>query len=641
MANTLMVGSLALLALSGVACSSTSGGTPLGANGGAAGNTPSSGAGADNGGALPDSGGASSGGNNGGAAPGGAGTANAGAAGSAGSAGQAPTGPLGPAPDFGPNVLIFDPAKDMAAQQALIKPISDSQNPRGTGQFSSNRYALLFKPGSYQLDVQVGYYEQILGLGQVPDDVQINGGLRAHSEGGNATLNFWREVENISSVSTQDMNSNVWAVSQGTALRRVHMKGALNLSDGGNSSGGFIADLQLDGSVVSGSQQQFFSRNSSWTAWTGGVWNMAFSGVDKPPQGVWPASPYTVIAKTPLVREKPYLSIDAGGHYFVNVPAAKTDSVGTSFAAAGAAVTAISTDKFYIAKPADTSATINAALTAGKHLLLTPGIYHLEASLQITNPGTVVFGLGMATLVPSKGTPALSIADVDGVEVAGVIVDAGPMNSTTLVEVGPAGSKAVHSANPSALHDLFCRVGGGSAGTANSCVTINSSDVIGDNLWMWRADHGAGVGWTSNASKNGLIVNGDNVTMYGLFVEHFQEYQVLWNGNGGRTEFYQSELPYDPPDQPSWTHDGVNGYAAYKVAPTVTSHEAQGLGIYSAFHSAVATENAIETPAGPGIVMHHLMTYWLNGNAGSAITHIVNGTGASAVPASHLATSAD
>jgi hypothetical protein len=60
---------------------------------------------------------------------------------------------------------------------------------------------------------------------------------------------------------------------------------------------------------------------------------------------------------------------------------------------------------------------------------------------------------------------------------------------------------------------------------------------------MWRADHGAGASWYDNMAQNGLVVNGDRVTAYGLFVEHYQQYQVLWNGNNGRTYFYQSELP--------------------------------------------------------------------------------------------------
>ncbi len=114
-------------------------------------------------------------------------------------------------------------------------------------------------------------------------------------------------------------------------------------------------------------------------------------------------------------------------------------------------------------------------------------------------------------------------------------------------------------------------------GRAKVNLLINSSDTIIDHTWIWRADHGAGVGWTSNLSDNGLVVNGNNVTAYGI-VEHHQQFQVLWNGNDGRTYFYQSEIPYDPPDQVSWTSaPGTNGWASYKVADSVTAHEAWGL----------------------------------------------------------------
>jgi hypothetical protein len=60
---------------------------------------------------------------------------------------------------------------------------------------------------------------------------------------------------------------------------------------------------------------------------------------------------------------------------------------------------------------------------------------------------------------------------------------------------------------------------------------------------------------------------------------------VLWNGNGGRTYFFQNEMPYDPPNQAAWMNGGVTqGYAAYKVADSVTSHEAWGLGSYCYFN---------------------------------------------------------
>ena len=59
---------------------------------------------------------------------------------------------------------------------------------------------------------------------------------------------------------------------------------------------------------------------------------------------------------------------------------------------------------------------------------------------------------------------------------------------------------------------------------------MNSDNVILDDIWAWRADHGNGVGWTANTADTGVIVNGDDVTAYGLFVEHYQKTEVIWNG---------------------------------------------------------------------------------------------------------------
>jgi hypothetical protein len=136
------------------------------------------------------------------------------------------------------------------------------------------------------------------------------------------------------------------------------------------------------------------------------------------------------------------------------------------------------------------------------------------------------------------------------------------------------------------------------------------------------------VGWDSNKNATGLIVNGDNVTLYGLFVEHCQQYQTLWNGNGGRVYFYQSEMPYDPPSQDAWRHDGVNGYASYKVADNVRTHEAWGLGVYCAFRTGpVVADNAIETPITPAVKMHHMIAVRLGGRSAGSISHVINGTG--------------
>jgi hypothetical protein len=533
-------------------------------------------------------------------------------------------------PDFGPNILIFDPA--MTNIQSRVNAVFKKQE---RNQFGADRYALLFKPGNYNVDVQVGFYTQVIGLGKSPDAVAITGAMRATAGwmGGNATCNFWRCVENLSVTPTLDRNTDVWAVSQATALRRVHVKGDINLWDGGWSSGGFIANSKIDGQINSGSQQQWISRNAEFGRWVGSNWNMVFVGVSNPPAGSWPKPPYTVIEQTPVIGEKPYLFVDDAGRYFVMVPKPATGGTrGTTWSNGATSGTVLPIDRFYLAHPEkDNAASINAALKRGKNLLFTPGIYHLEGNLEISRANTVVLGLGYSTLVPDNGTSAMEIADVDGVRVGGILFEAGAKNSSTLLQVGGRKGKS-HAKNPIFLYDIFCRAGGATVGTCDCMVTINSDNVVGDNFWLWRADHGRGAGWNSNKNLNGLIVNGDDVTCYGLFVEHCQQYQTIWNGNGGRVYFYQSEMPYDPPTPAGWRHGDVSGYASYKVGDNVKTHEAWGLGIYCVFYDAtVVAENAIETPTTPGVNIHHMVTIRLNGKPNSGIRHVINGTGDSVI----------
>ncbi|MCD1261171.1 discoidin domain-containing protein [Paenibacillus athensensis] len=545
--------------------------------------------------------------------------------------------------NLGPNVYVVDPSMSTASIQSTADSIYAQQE---TNQFGTQRYAMLFKPGNYNnLNIKVGFYTTIAGLGQNPDNVNITGGVNADAKwmNANATLNFWRSIENfavtptIASTSQVPVGTMQWAVSQAAPMRRVHVKGSLYLFDfdpgwnAGWGSGGYMADNVVDSWILPASQQQWFNRNNQYTEWKNGVWNMVFVGDTNPPAGTFPTQPYTVVDKTPVLREKPYLYIDNAGQYNVFVPSVQNDTKGASWASGSTPGQSISINQFYIADPAtSTAASINAALSQGKNLLFTPGIYHLNDTIRVTNANTVVLGLGFATLVPDTGLAALTVADVDGVKVAGLLFEAGAVNSPVLMEVGPTGSSQNHAANPTSLYDLFFGVGGFAAGSADVALKINSNNVIGDDFWIWRADHGAGAGWTTNASKNGLIVNGANVTMYGLFNEHHEEYQTLWNGNGGRLYFYQSEIPYDVPNQAAWMSKGgtENGYPSYKVADNVSTHEAWGLGVYSFFRdAAVKLQNAIEVPDVQGVKIHHMTTVWLAGTQGSEISHVINNIG--------------
>lgn len=529
------------------------------------------------------------------------------------------------APDLGPHVLVFRPDMSMSSIQGQIDEVFAAQE---EDQMGEGRYAFLLHPGQYELDVNVGYYTDVQGLGEHPDAVEITGAVRSEADwfGGNSTHNFWRSASNMKVVPTVDAGFNRWAVSQAAPFRRMHIAGDMVLDDGGWSSGGFLADSVIEGDVNSGSQQQWFTRNAELGGWKGSVWNMFFLGVTNAPQLYWP--PFTVVPATPLLREKPFLFVNAVGNYYVHVPELRTETHGVSWADGATPGRSISIEEFYVARPdIDDAASMNEQLEAGKNLLLTPGVYRLDDTITVPHAGTVVLGLGLPSLLSLAGQPVLEVADVPGVKVAGITIDAGPEGFATLMRVGPEGSNADHSENPTSLHDIFCRVGGGFSGSASACLEINSNQVIGDHFWLWRADHGNGVGWEVNRSKNGLIVNGDEVTIYGLFVEHFHEYQTLWNGEAGRVFFYQCEMPYDPPSQEAWQHDGVNGYPGYKVGDDVQQHEATGLGVYAVFHDApVKSASAIEVPERPMVKLRHMVTRSLGGSGGE-ITSVINGQG--------------
>jgi hypothetical protein len=529
-------------------------------------------------------------------------------------------------PDFGPNVSVFDPSMPSAEIQAQIDKVYALEQ---QSEFGADRYALLFLPGEYHVDVPVGFYTEVIGLGATPDAVHIIGNV--HSDASrprnNATCTFWRAVEGFSVTPTG--GTMQWAVSQAVPFRRMHILGSIVLHQkGGWASGGWMSDSVVDGNVGSGPQQQWISRNSEWGSWTGANWNMVFVGVPHPPEGEWPKPDFTKVERTPIVREKPFLEFDSKGDWSVRVPALQTDSQGVTWHGGSTPGKSIPLSSFYIAHPGtDSAATINAQLARGKNLLLAPGNYDLTEPIRVTRAETLVLGLGFATLRPTNGTAAIMTADVDGIDIAGVLFDAGPQKSPVLVEVGPEGSHASHAKNPVFLHDVFFRDGGAAAGSTKVNLLVNSNDTIIDHTWIWRADHGKGVGWTSNLSDNGLVVNGNNVTAYGLFVEHHQQFQVLWNGNHGRTYFYQSEIPYDPPDQASFTSaPGTNGWASYKVADGVASHEAWGLGIYSVFrHPNVTLTRGIEVPATPGVRFHHMITVALD-NLGE-ISNVIDDKG--------------
>lgn len=550
---------------------------------------------------------------------------------------------------FGPNVCVFTPSMTQAAIQNDVNAIYAQQ---ATNEMGTARYALLFEPGTYgsqsaPLDIPVGYYTEVDGLGQDPSDVVINGGVTAVGMNGSGALDiFWRSVSNLTihvvPVAPGDCHTSneMWAVSQAAPMRRVDVKDFTTFmpycENPNFASGGFVADSDLEGGALNGSQQQFYVRNSNLGTggWSNYVWNQVFSGdINAPAQDFGGGAAYTTLAQTPVSREKPYLYIDGSGAWNMFVPSPQTNSTGPTWANGHTPGTSVPLSKFFIATPSDSVSTINNALSKGLNLLLTPGVYNVNSPIKVKRTDTVVQGLGFATLTATSGNTALTTADVAGIDISGLIVDAGPVNSPVLMQIGTKnGNNGVphnQPSDPTGLQDVFFRVGGPHVGKATVSLEVNTPYTILDDLWIWRADHGVAgsVGWTVNTANNGLVVNGDNVTATGLFVEHFQQYNVIWNGNGGEVIFFQNELPYDPPNQAAYEHDGVLGYAAFKVADNVQTFHGYGMGsyIFTNVDPSIHVSHAFEVPNTPGVQMNDLLTINLSGPG--TIDHVINDTG--------------
>jgi hypothetical protein len=587
---------------------------------------------------------------------------------------------------LGPNVKVFT-ANDL--QDDIQHFISTVYERSAWDAFGTYRHAMLFMPGKYEgVSVHAGYYTSVAGLGYLPTDVEVKTlEIVQHPLTGSMLTNFWRTVENFTANST-----SLFCVSQATSMRRLNINGDLFLTTGGWGSGGLIADSHISGTIWARDtagverQQQWFTRNSSFNAFVGGQMNMVFVGTEGTLPDLYPAARVTEVEKTGFMQEKPFVVFDSQKGYGVFLPAPRNEAIGHSWKNGNTAGEFIELGNFYIARDdMDTEVTLNAALAKGKHILFSPGIYYLNAPLNITKPNTIVMGLGLATLCVTEQNKdtAIKIADVEGVNVSSLLFEAGP-DSKSLMEVGARKTDVRHANNPVCLMDLFFRSGGTYRFNVrvDQTLIINANDVFGDNFWLWRADHsftgnlyeetmrfykneqgtwtldgvrvinpetgqprnnwawsGGYVGWSTNYGRNGIIVEGDYVTLYGLMVEHYMEYQTIWNGEYGLMYFYQSETPYDAPNQEVWMRNGGTaqvdqGYASYKIGDHVQNHTALGVGVYYVSNTPNAVKilnHAIEAPENSGIEIRNMVSARFAGSAaaGSGIRHIINEHGES------------
>jgi len=577
-------------------------------------------------------------------------------------------------PQWPDSVQIIRPTDNMESVLASLKKTEDGWNEEyeawsSDHHFSSRRHALLFAPGMYtDLTWQVGYYVQVAGLGTSPDSVEFRDcgphvpAVNHHiHEGGTCLDTFWRSGENFF-VSGTNMT---WAVSQAAPLRRVHVAKDLFLFDGpAYASGGHLANAQVDGVLHFGGQQQWMSRNVHLgKGIQGGAWSLVFTGctgeVPQVSSGDENSPSITVLETPPVRTEKPYVALqDDGIKFDLRVPKTVRDTgtAGPLFDGATDDVRDFSRVHVAVAGGVD-EGTVQAALDDGKDVVFAPGIHNLTKTLEIRHANQVLLGLGLATIVaPTDGTPCIHVApETPGVRIGGVMLEASTRTEcgdsspkSSLLEWGDGNVKdAGDPENPGAMFDVFCRVGGATTGNrsdiyVDAMMRIHSGNVVGDNLWLWRADHGELNDSETTANyphisplyhqseedefrvETGIEVRGDDVTMYGLAVEHANGHQTVWSGERGAVYFYQCELPYGV-KQSSF---GDKDFTGYLVTEGVQNHILAGAGVYSNFRNEeVKVATAIRHPE-TNIQCINPFTVRLDNNG--CIESVVNGVGSAA-----------
>ncbi|WP_108652746.1 glycosyl hydrolase family 28-related protein [Dongshaea marina] len=587
----------------------------------------------------------------------------------------------------------------------------DGSRPGLTSQWSDKRYAILIEgssaPYTMAKPFKIGYYTQILGVGTSKNSTTVAPGINVLNECDTtaytkscktvgALNNFWRGMENLTIDSSNLKNPDGitpagtlrFAVSQASPIRNVDFKGKdLLMCDWnvgqinenpdhswpcGFASGGFMANSHIDKELQTGSQQQFYVTDTSFSNWKAGNWNMVshnnqgpltIAGEDGSTQNSWGDFPFTDIKDTLTIPDKPRLVYTQGDWRVDRGDGSTSLSVKDSFVVISPQSSTTEQNTQVDAQK------VSSELSQGKSLIVMPGVYDINGTIKVP-ANTTVLGIGVPSLVCNSGQ-CIDVEGEQGVRLAGITLEAGtarpssdPVN--TLLKVGgDTLNSNDNSMNPDVLQDVYCRIARTTTAmtgnpAANSCVTVNANNTIGQNLWLWRADHDAQsgtsadpennlVGWDTDQAEYGLIVNGKDVVMNGLAVEHFQNYQTVWNGQGGQINFYQSEMPYLMPinggssAQVKCSLPGQASSVTKQVCPSLivtdkaSGFVGKGLGVYSYFPNAqgqttIHAPTAIEVKATGGVSIEHVMTRWLNGDKQSGIDSILTDASGNTYP---------
>lgn len=557
----------------------------------------------------------------------------------------------------------------------------DTMHMGQTGEWGTSRYAILIGEGNYKMTdfFKLSYYTQILGVGNDQSSVQISPGINVlnnciksgdpHCVAPGGLDNFWRSMSDLTIVN--DDVPLFFAVSQASPIRDVTIKSdnGIVMCDPqtippyypcGQTSGGFIDGMKA--SVINlGSQQQFYVSNSDINSLENGAWNIisnnnkgTVSGKgDVGVKNQWNGYPFTEINDTILTQFKKPKLIKNGDSWEVRysnqvVPVDDFIIINSNPNEDRTKISSSDVQK------------INDQLDNKPGIIIMPGVYDLEDTLKIPN-NKMIMGLGLPSLVCPDINGKCMVTGSEGVRIYGLVFDAAKVSNfstnkdAVILTIGEKDKGA--SVNPTVLQDVYCRIAhiekSQSDASAYTCIKVNADYTIGENLWLWRADHDAkfiNVLADTVKALYGLVVYGNNVKMYALFVEHFQNYQTVWFGKNGQVNFYQSEMPYYLPEggfSKCYLPDSSVVYntqvcSSLYIAESASGFRGSGIGVYSYFPNAnTSGQKAGEKPFIQGtinaknaiiinaedVVLTHGLTHFLDGDLKSGIDGIIEYNG--------------
>ena len=173
--------------------------------------------------------------------------------------------------------------------QTMVEMLFEQQV---NAEFLSSRVCIFLMPGTHDINIQLGYYMAVIGLGKTPDDVHVNVTITSPNKDHlcvGALDNFFRSISNLTITVPKD-KINYFCASQASPVRDIVVNGDLHMAkfqkgcggpdvySGGYSSGGYMCNVHVNGTLYFETQQQFFTHNCTFTSAKNGAWNMMYMG---------------------------------------------------------------------------------------------------------------------------------------------------------------------------------------------------------------------------------------------------------------------------------------------------------------------------------------------------------------------------